>query len=52
MIDKNSEIILDTGKAEWASTRGYVEDLAIAITKAALDQSKGKFTMTHCNMKE
>lgn len=43
MIDKNSEIILDAGKAKWATTRGYVENLAIAVTKAALDQRKGKF---------
>jgi nucleoside-diphosphate-sugar epimerase len=43
MVDKNSEIILDKGKAKWATTRGYAEDLAIAVTKAVLDQRKGKF---------
>ena len=43
MLDKDPEIILDEGKAKWASTRGYAEDLAIAVTKAALDQRKGKF---------
>jgi nucleoside-diphosphate-sugar epimerase len=43
MVDKNPEILLDEGKAKWATTRGYVEDLAIAITKAILDQRKGKF---------
>ncbi len=44
MVDTNSEIILDKNKAKWATTRGYAEDLAVAITKAALDQRKGKFT--------
>lgn len=43
MLDKDPEILLDEGKAKWTSTRGYAEDLAIAVTKAVLDQRKGKF---------
>jgi nucleoside-diphosphate-sugar epimerase len=37
-MDEGKDILLDEGKAEWRWTRGYVENVAIAIVLAVTDQ--------------
>jgi nucleoside-diphosphate-sugar epimerase len=37
-MDEGKDILLDEGKAEWRWTRGYVENVAVAIVLAVTDQ--------------
>jgi nucleoside-diphosphate-sugar epimerase len=37
-MDEGKDILLDEGKAEWRWTRGYIENVAVAIVLAVTDQ--------------